>query len=188
MKKRISASILMTLVLGVLSAAIVAAQSPATPATPAQPATPSKVATPHNQMMMVSEPNYVMATAYHDGLSSFARALHGQAVGAKTVNVDFARAAVTEMRRDFDMMKKYNEAYMKTISAEVRANTATMMQELETHRADLHVQLTALEKEVALDVPDTKKVATLATAVQTHLDAMAKLDDGNPAGKLTFKL
>jgi len=188
MKKRISASILLTLLVGVFSAAIVAAQSPATPATPAQPATPGKVATPQNQMTMVSEPNYVMATAYHDGLNSFAMALHGQTVGAKTVNVDFARAAVTEMRRGYDMMKKYNEAYMKTISAEVRSNTAAMMQELETHRADLNVQLTALEKEVALDVPDTKKVATLATAVQTQLEAMSKLGESNPAGKLTFKL
>jgi hypothetical protein len=92
------------------------------------------------------------------------------------------------MRRSFDMMKKYNDEYMETISAEVRTNTAPMMQEFETHRADLNVQLTALEKEVALDKPDAKKVATLTTAVQTHLDAMSKLDDTNSMGKLTMKM
>jgi len=104
------------------------------------------------------------------------------------VNVAFARDAVKEMRRSFDMMKKYNEDYMATISTEARAHTAAMMQQIETHRADLNVQLTALEKEVALDKPDTKKVATLTTAVQTNLDAMSKLDETNPMSKLTMKM
>ena len=69
-----------------------------------------------------------------------------------------------------------------------RGPTAAMMQQIETHRADLNVQLTALEKEVALDKPDTKKVATLTTAVQTNLDAMSKLDETNPMSKLTMKM
>lgn len=191
MKKKMCSMILLTLWLGVSGATIVAAQNPATPATPATPAQSAKQkkeVTAHNQMMMMNEPNYVLATAYHQGLVSFAQALHGQSVGAMTVNVDFARAAVAEMRRDYDMMKKYNEEYMKTISAEVRENTAPMMQQFETHRAGLNAQLTALEKEVALDVPDTKKVATLTTAVQTHLDAMSKLDESNPMSKMTMDM
>jgi hypothetical protein len=179
----------MTLSLGVFSATIAAAQSPATAATTPPPATtPSKDATAHNQMMMASEPNYVMATAYNQSLVTFARALNGQAMGTAPMNVEFARDAVTEMRRSFDKMKKYNDEYMETISAEVRTNTATMMQQLETHRADLNVQLTALEKEVALDKPDAKKVAGLTTAVQTHLDAMSKLDETNPTSKMTMKM
>jgi hypothetical protein len=186
--KTIFSTVLMTLSLGVFSATIAGAQSSAAPAATPQAAAQSKDAMAHNQMMMANEPNYVLATAYHQSMLVFAKALHGQAVGAMTVNVEFARAAVTEMRRSFDMMKKYNDEYMETISAEVRTNTATMMQQLETHRADLNVQLTALEKEVALDVPDTKKVATLTTEVQTHLDAMSMLDETNPASKMTMKM
>ena len=189
MKTRVLSTILMTLSLGVFSATVATAQyTQTTPATTTQATTQSKDATAHNQMMMVNEPNYVLATSYHQSLLVFAKALHGQSVGATTVNVDFARSAVTEMRRGFDKMQTYNEAYMKTISAEVRANTATMMQGLETHRADLNVQLTALEKEVALDVPDTKKVATLTAAVQTQLDAMSKLEETNPNSKMTMKM
>lgn len=187
--KKIFSTILMTLSLGAVSATIATAQSAATPATtPPQATTQSKEALAHDQMMMASEPNYVLATAYHQSLLVFAKALNQQAVGTTPVNVEFARDAVTEMRRSFDMMKKYNDEYMETISAEVRTNTAPMMQQVETHRADLNVQLTALEKEVALDKPDAKKVATLTTAVQTNLDAMSKLDETNPMSKLTMKM
>jgi len=187
--KKIFSATLMTLALGVLSTTIAAAQtSYAAPATTPAATTQSKEALAHNQMMMASEPNYVLATAYHQSLLVFAKALNQQSTGTTPIDVKFSRDAVTEMRRSFDMMKKYNDEYMETISAEVRTNTAPMMQEMETHRADLNVQLTALEKEVALDKPDAKKVATLTTAVQTHLDAMSKLDDTNSMGKMTMKM
>jgi hypothetical protein len=181
--KKLFSTILLTLLLGAFGATVAAAQATAPAAT-----TQSKVALAHDQMMMANEPNYVLATAYHQTLLVFAKALNQQAVGTTPVNVAFARDAVKEMRRSFDMMKKYNEDYMATISTEARAHTATMMQQIETHRADLNVQLTALEKEVALDKPDTKKVATLTTAVQTNLDAMSKLDETNPMSKLTMKM
>ena len=187
MKKTFS-TILMTLSLGVLGTTIAAAQSSATPAATPPATAQSKQAVAQDQMMMAIEPNYVLVTAYHQSLLVFAKALHGQSVGTTPLNLDFARTAVTEMRRGFDMMKKYNEEYMETISAETRKNTAPMMQQMETHRADLNVQLTALEKEVALDVPDARKVATLTSAVQTNLDAMSKLDETNPMSKLTMKM
>jgi len=181
--KKIFSTILLTLLFGVFGATVAAAQTTAPSAT-----TQSKEALAHDQMMMANEPNYVLATAYHQTLLVFAKALNQQSVGTTPVNVEFARDAVKEMRRSFDMMKKYNEDYMATISTEARAHTAAMMQQIETHRADLNVQLTALEKEVALDKPDTKKVATLTTAVQTNLDAMSKLDETNPMSKLTMKM
>jgi polyhydroxyalkanoate synthesis regulator phasin len=112
--------------------------------------------------------------AYHESMLVFAGALHGQTVGAGPVNVDFARDAVQEMRRSFDQMKKQNEKYMATISDEVRANTTAMMQELETNRADLNVQLTALETEVKVDIPDATKVSSLAAAVHGRLASMSK--------------
>jgi hypothetical protein len=188
MKSKLICTMLMMLSLSVLSAAVAAAQTPATSATTPQATTQSKDAMAHNQMMMANEPNCVLATAYHQSLLVFAKALNQQTVGTTPMNVEFARDAVTEMRRSFDMMKKYNEEYMETVSAEVRTTMTPVMKELETHRADLNVQLKALEKEVALDAPDSKKVATLTTAVQTQLDLMSKLDEPNSLGKLTMKM
>jgi hypothetical protein len=91
------------------------------------------------------------------------------------------------MRRSFDQMKKYNEEYMETISAEVRAQSATTMQTLETQRADLNAQLTLLETEVKLDKPDAKKVATLAAGVHTQLDAMMTMNQGSSSTGMTMK-
>ena len=43
--------------------------------------------------------------AYHQNRAAFAKAVQGQTARANSVNVEFARAAVTEMRRSFDQMK-----------------------------------------------------------------------------------
>lgn len=179
MKTKTISTILMTLGLGVFSATVATAQG----LTPPTSTTPDAA---KQQMTMEKEPNHVLATAYHQNLVLFADALNGQAVGASVVNVEFARAAVTEMRRGFDKMAKYHEDYMKTISAEVRSSTTAMMQTLETQRADLNVQLTALEKEVALSVPDAKKVATMTAGIHTQLDTMS-MNQGGSASKVTLK-
>jgi hypothetical protein len=179
MKTKIVSAILVTLSLSALGAAVASAET--------QAATSSTAATPQDKKVMASEPHYVLATAYHECMLTFANALHGQTVNGGLVNVEFARDAVGEMRRDFDQMKKYNEKYMATISAEVRAKTTATMQELETHRADLNAQLTALEAEVKLDKPDAKKIATLAASVQTHLDAMSLVSQsGQPTGMMKY--
>src|SRR4249920_1468945 len=151
MKTNVISAILVTLALAAFGAMAVNAQTSypgvGTPA-------PTTATMTQNTKVMVSEPNYVLAMAYQGSMSAFADALNGQTVGGGAVNVDFARAAVAEMRRSFDQMKKYNEEYMKTISAEVRAQSTATMQALETQRAGLNAQLTSLEAEVKLDKPD----------------------------------
>jgi len=173
MKTKTISAILVTLSLLAFGATAVTAQE-GKPAAQATTPDKDKDKVSHDAKMMAQEPHNVLAMAYHESLCAFAKALHGQTVGAGPVNVEFARAAVVEMRRSFDQMKKQNEAYMETISTEVRTTTAPMMQELETHRADLNAQLTALEEEVKLETPDAKKVATLAASVHTRLDSMSK--------------
>jgi hypothetical protein len=184
MKTNVISAILVTVSLGALGAMAVNAQTSypgvGTP-------TPSAATMAQNNRAMVNEPNYVLAMAYHESMCAFADALNGQTVGGGAVDVDFARAAVVEMRRSFDQMKKYNEEYMETISAEVRAQSATTMQTLETQRADLNAQLTLLETEVKLDKPDAKKVATLAAGVHTQLDAMMTMNQGSSSTGMTMK-
>ena len=92
MKTKIIAMVLVALLPGAFSATIATAQS-----TPAGTSGLTKATT--DQMMMDKEPNHVLAAAYHQNLIVFADALHGQTAGASAVNVPFARAAVTEMRR-----------------------------------------------------------------------------------------
>jgi hypothetical protein len=174
----------MTLSLCAFGATAAIGQSPATPPNAAKATNQSKD-TAAKQIKKAKEPNQVLASAYHQSLLTFSQALHGQAVGSAPMNVDCARSAVTEIRRSYDMMEKYNKKYMETLSAETRTKEAATTKQMETYRADLNVRLTELEKEIALDVPDAKTVATLTTALQTHLNAMSKLDKAEPTDKLT---
>src|ERR1017187_7548209 len=119
---------------------------------------------------MMQEPHHVLAMAYQQNLAAFAKALHEQTAQATSVNVEFASAAVAEMRRSFDQMQQHHQQHMKT------------------HRTELNTQLTALEQEVQSATPDAKKVSTLAADVQTHLDAMSKMHDGMQAGKMKMKM
>jgi hypothetical protein len=89
---------MMMLLLGVISATIASAQSLAVPATSPPATTQSKDTMAHDQMMMATAPDYVMATAYHQSLLTFARALNGQAVSTTPMNVAFARdEALTQL-------------------------------------------------------------------------------------------
>jgi len=137
---------------------------------------------------MMQEPHHVLAMAYHQNLATFAKALHEQATRASSVNVEFARAAVAEMRRSFDQMKQHHHEHMQTMSAEMHTQMSGMMQQMETHQTELNTQLTALEQEVQPTTPDAKKVSTLATSVHTHLDAMSKMHQGSEGSKMKKKM
>ena len=141
-------------------------------------ATHGKRAMSNDQMTMDKEPHHVLAMAYHRNLAAFTKALEGQTVGASSVNVDFARAAVAEMRRSFDKMKEHHQAHMQTMTAAMQATMSGMMQQMDTHQSELNTQLTALEQEVQLSSPDAKKVASLSVSVRAHLEAMKMRPEG----------
>jgi len=135
-------------------------------------------------MEMAHEPHHVLAMAYHRNLATFAKALHDQTAKASSVNVEFARTAVAEMRRSFDQMKQQHQACMQAMSAEMQAKMKDKMQQMEPHQSQLNEQLTALEQEVQSAAPDPKKVSTLASNVLTHLDAMSKMYHGSRGKKM----
>jgi len=166
MKTTILSSIFMTFSLGAFGAMA---------ATPQHEGHSTPKGTPGDHMMMTHEPHHVLAMAYHQNLVVFAKALHEQAAHAKSADVEFARAAVAEMRRSFDQMKQHHQEHMQTMSAEMRSKMSGMMRQMETHHTDLNTQLTALEQEVQLSMPDAKKVSTLAASINAHLDAMSKM-------------
>ena len=183
MKTKIISTILMALALGAFSAMATTAQHEGH-------STQGKQKMPHDHMMMdmAKEPHHVLAMAYHQNLAAFAKALHEQTMAASSVNVEFARAAVSEMRRSFDQMKQHHQEHMQTMSAEMQTKMSAMMTKMETHQTELTNQLTALEQEVQAATPDAKKVSTLAASVHTHLDAMSKMHQGTQASKMKMKM
>ena len=178
MKTRTLSTISMILTLGALSA---------TAATPEQAASANKPAMPkmemsHDHMMMATEPHHVLAMAYHQNLAAFAKALHEQTASEGPLNTDFARTAVSEMRRSFDQMKQQHQEHMAGMGAEMHAkmdaNMTGMMEKMQAHLAEMNTQLTALEQEINSASPDAKKVSALADSVHTHLTEMAKMHEG----------
>lgn len=138
-----------------------------------------------HMMMMANEPHHRLAMAYHANLATFAKALKEQTASASSpVNVEFARAAVSEMRRSFDQVKQHHQAHMTTMSAGMRTQMGAMMQKMETHQAEMNTQLTALELEVRTAAPDAGKVSALAASIHTHLEAMSKMHEGGMGMKM----
>ena len=143
----------------------------------------------HAKMMdMKSEPHHMLAMAYHKNLATFAKALHEQAMQASPVNVEFARAAVTEMRRSFDQMKQHHQEHMQTMNAEMKTKMDGMMKEMETHQTELNTQLTSLEQEVNSATPDAKKISSLAASIHSHLEGMSKMQHDSKGDKMKMKM
>ena len=193
MKTKVISTILMALSLGAFSAMAMAQHAGhSTKKAPSKSATQGKKEMSHDQMMMANEPHHVLAMAYHQNLAAFAKDLQEQTARASSVNVEFARAAVAEMRRSFDQMKQHHQEHMQTMSAEMHTKMSGqmsgMMQQMETHQTELNTQLTALEQEVQLSTPDAKKVAALAASVNSHLDAMSKMHQGSQGSKMKMKM
>ena len=132
----------------------------------------------HMAMNMANEPHHVLAMAYCQNLTVFAKALRDQTARSSSVNTEFARAAVVEMRRSFDEMKKHHQEHTEAMSSEMQTMMKSTMQQMGTHQTQLNDQLTALEREVQSPTPDAKKVSALAASVLTHVNAMSKMMQG----------
>ena len=126
---------------------------------------------------MMNEPHHVLAMAYMQNIGAFAKTLHKQAEGSSPLNAKFARAAVAEIKRSLDQMDEHHGEHMKTMSEEMRSHMAAMMKDMEMHRSMLKDAVSALEKDVKPDQPDSKQVAADSAKVLMHLDEMSKMDD-----------
>jgi cytochrome c556 len=159
-----------------LEAAILLAviMSGAIATTLAQTTTPSPAKMPQHQEPMkgmqgmsgmMEGPHHVLAMAYHDNLATFARALRTQVTQSKSVNLELARPAVSEMRRSFDQMKQHHQAQMAMMSDQTKPAMSGTIQQMESHMTALGEHLTALESEVNAGTPDPKKVSEHTTEI-----------------------
>jgi hypothetical protein len=133
--------------------------------------------------MMMKSPHHMLMTAHMKSLSEFARTLRDQAVKPKTLDVEFARAAVAELRHNLDAMEAIHQKHMQAMSAEMQSKMKMMMEKMEKDSAMLKDQVSALETDVQADTPDSKQVATHANALLKHLGMMSMMHGGNKAGK-----
>jgi len=107
----------------------------------------------HAQMMppaameqMGRNPQHLLAMGYHSNLVNFARALEKVARQGGTVPVDFARAAVTEMRRSLAQMEIYQSEAIKTMPAELKAKQGEMTRMMDAHVSEMRGHLARLEE------------------------------------------
>jgi hypothetical protein len=126
---------------------------------------------------MINEPHHALAMAYMQNIGTFAKTLHSQAEGRSPLNAKFARAAVAEIKRSLDQMEEHHGEHMKMMSEEMRSHMAAMMKDMEMHRSMLKDAVSALEKDVRADQPDSKQVAADSANVLKHLDEMSKMHD-----------
>jgi len=137
---------------------------------------------------MRQEPHHVLAMAYQDNLVNFAKALRHHAAEAKTVNPEFARAAVAEMKRSFDQMQQHHRDHMKTMDEKMKAQMADMMKQMDSHQSAIQEFLAELDKEVQTSAPDSKSISKYVAEILKHCDSMAKMHGKTMEHKMTPKM
>jgi hypothetical protein len=131
---------------------------------------------------MMQSPHHMLMTAHMKSMSEFARALRDQAVKPTALDVEFARAAVAELRHNLVAMEAIHQKHMETMSAEMKSKMQ-MMEKMDKDRSMVKDQVSALETDVLADKPDSKQVAAHANALLKHFGMMSKMHGGSKAGK-----
>jgi len=143
---------------------------------------------------MMKSPHHMLMTAHLKTMSEFARTLRNQAVKPEALDVDFARAAVAEVRHNLDAIEAIHQKHMESMGAEMKAKMEAMsaemkskmqmmMEKMDKDRAKLKGEVSALETDVQADKPDSKQVATHANALLKHLGMMSKMHGGSKVSK-----
>lgn len=123
----------------------------------------------HSEMKqaMMHNPNHLMAMAYHKNLVNFAMALQRVARQGDTVPRDFARSAITEMRRSAVQLEVYHDEAVKGLPPELREKHAGMAKGMRTHLEQMNQELVQLETLAKTDRIGSRDLLP-------HLDALLK--------------
>lgn len=137
---------------------------------------------------MMKSPHHMVMTAHMKSMSEFARALRDQAVKPGALDVEFARAAVAELRHNLDAMEVIHQKHMQAMSAEMKSKMQMMMEKMEKGRSMLKDQVSALETDVQADKPDSSQVAAHTNALLKHLGMMSKMHGGSKAANKKMEM
>jgi len=137
---------------------------------------------------MMKSPHHILMTAHMKSMSEFAKALRDQAAKRTTLDVEFARAAVAELRHNLDAMEAIHQKHMQAMSAEMKSKMQMMMEKMDKDRSMVKDQVSALETDVLADKPDSKQVTAHTNALLKHLGMMSKMHGGSIAGKKKMEM
>jgi len=151
--------------------------------TPGQPKKPGMAGMKSEMAMMMKSPHHIMMTAHMKSMAEFARALRHQAMKPGLLDIEFARAAVAELRHNLDAMEAIHQKHMETMSAEMKSKMQMMMEKMDKQRSMVKDQVSALETDVLAATPDSKQVAAHTNALLKHFAMMSKMHGGSKAGK-----
>jgi hypothetical protein len=151
--------------------------------TTSEPKKPGMAGMKSEMAMMMKSPDHMLMMAHMKTMSEFTRTLRDQAVKPKALDVEFARAAVAELRHNFDAMEAIHQKHMETMSVEMKSKMQMMMEKMDEDRSMVKDEVSALETDVQADRPDSKQVAAHANALLKHFGMMSKMHGGSKAGK-----
>ena len=154
--------------------------------TPGEPKKPGMAGMKSKMAMMMKSPHHMLMTAHMKSMSEFARALRDQAVKPEPLDVEFARAAVAQLRHNLDAMEAIHQKHMETMSAEMKSKMQMMMDKMEKKGAMPKDLVSALEADVQSATPDSKQVAAHANALLKHFGMMSKMH-GKAGKKMAMK-
>jgi len=132
---------------------------------------------------MMKSPHHLLMTAHMKSMSGFAKALRDQAVKPTALDVEFARAAVAELRHNLDAMEAIHQKHMQAMIAEMKSKMQMMMEKMDKDRSMVKDQVSALETDVQAGKPDSEQVAAHTNALLKHFGMMSKMHGGSKAGK-----
>lgn len=178
--------------LSLIAIVIVLFTSPATPAQHKHGQSGQKQASmmgmKSEMAKMMQSPHHKLMMAYMKSMADFATTLRDQAVKPGSLDAEFARGTVSELRHNLDAMDALHQKHMQSMSAEMQSKMQMMMEKMDKNRSMLKDQVSALEADVQPDKPDAKQVVTHANALLKHLGMMEKMGRaGTPRKKTGMK-
>ena len=156
--------------------------------TPGEPKKPGMAGMKSEMAMMMKSPHHTLMTAHMKSMSEFARALRDQAMKPGALDVEFARAAVAELRHNLDAMEAIHQKHMDTMSADMKSKMQMMMEKMDKDRSMVKDMVSALETDVIADMPDSKQVAAHANALLKHFGMMSKMHGGKETQEKKTKM
>lgn len=148
---------------------------------------------------MMTSPHHMLMKTHLKAMAEFATTLRDQAVKPAALDVEFARAAVAELRHNLDAIEALRQKHMQAMSAEMKAKMEAMsaemkskmqmmMEKMDKDRAKLKDQVSALETDVQGDPPNSEQVTAHTNALRKQLGMMLRMDGGSKAGKKKMEM
>jgi hypothetical protein len=123
---------------------------------------------------MTNEPHQVLAMAFMQNIQIFAKTLSDQAQGDTPLSADFARAAVSEIARNFDEANTHHQEHVKAMPAG-RPSRMSGMTVADMRDSKLKAAIDNLSKDVQNYTLNSKQIAADCADVLKHLDEMSKM-------------